>query len=95
MFLTEARLGFFCFVLFSKSLPGSPLAGQFSAVYAHEGYNLFKFVGQFLLARLVVLVEGPEDLHRTGMGERRGVIAQVKEKGGPFTSGVEDHGGLT
>lgn len=40
------------------------LAGQFSAVYAHEGYNLFKFVGKFLFPSLVVLIEGSEDLEK-------------------------------
>lgn len=40
------------------------LAGQFSAVYAHEGYDLFKFVGKFLFPSLVVLIEGSENLEK-------------------------------
>lgn len=71
MVLTEARLGlvFFVFVCF-KSHPGSPLVGQFSAVYTHESYNLFKFVCQFLLAGLVILIEGSEDLGKERKGKR-------------------------
>jgi len=40
------------------------LAGQFSAIYAHEGYDLFKFVGKFLFPSLVVLVKGSENLEK-------------------------------
>lgn len=40
------------------------LAGQFSAVYAHEGYDLFKFVGKFLFPSLVILIKGSENLEK-------------------------------
>lgn len=62
---------FFLFICFVSIPPGKVLwVGQFSAVYAHEGYNLFKFVGEFLLAGLVVLIKGSKDLCETGKGER-------------------------
>lgn len=44
--------------------PRVSLAGQFSAVYAHEGYDLFKFVGKFLFPSLVVLIKGSKNLEK-------------------------------